>query len=67
MVEAAAALGLSRLVFASTVFALGWTEEPGRYWPQYVPVDESHPLTPYEGYGLSKQVGEEIWRVRKQG
>src|SRR5262249_44381785 len=30
------------------------------YWPQYVPVDEAHPLTPYEGYGLSKQVGEEI-------
>jgi nucleoside-diphosphate-sugar epimerase len=60
VVEAAAALGVPRLVFASTVFALGWAEEPDRYWPQYVPVDEEHPLTPYEGYGVSKQVGEAI-------
>jgi nucleoside-diphosphate-sugar epimerase len=60
VVEAAAALGIPRLVFASTVFALGWTEEPDRYWPQYVPVDEAHPQTPFEGYGLSKQVGEAI-------
>jgi nucleoside-diphosphate-sugar epimerase len=60
VVEAAATLGLPRLVFASTVFALGWAEEPDRYWPQYIPVDEAHPLTPYEGYGLSKQVGEDI-------
>lgn len=60
VVEAAASLGVPRLVFASTVFALGWAEEPDRYWPQYVPVDEAHPLTPYEGYGLSKQVGEAI-------
>jgi nucleoside-diphosphate-sugar epimerase len=60
VVEASAAIGLPRLVFASTVFALGWAEEPDQYWPQYVPVDEAHSLTPYEGYGLSKQVGEEI-------
>lgn len=60
VVEAAAALGVPRLVFASSVFALGWDPEPGRYWPRYVPVDEAHPLTPHEGYGLSKQVGETI-------
>lgn len=58
--EAAAALGLSRLVFASSVFPLGWVEQPDRYWPKYVPVDEAHPLTPFEAYGLSKQVGEDI-------
>jgi nucleoside-diphosphate-sugar epimerase len=60
VVETAAALGIPRLVFASTVFALGWVEEAERYWPQYVPVDEAHPQTPFEGYGLSKQVGEAI-------
>lgn len=60
VVQAAAALGVGRLVFASTVFALGWVEEGDRYWPQYAPVDEAHPLTPFEGYGLSKQVGEAI-------
>lgn len=58
--EAAAALGLKKLVFASSVFTLGWVEDANRYWPRYVPVDEQHPLTPLEAYGLSKQVGEEI-------
>lgn len=60
VVEAAATLGVRRLVFASTVFALGWHPEPDGYWPQYVPVDEEHPLTPFEAYGLSKQVGEAL-------
>ena len=58
--EAAAALGLKKLIFASSVFTLGWVEDSSRYWPQYVPVDEEHPLTPFEAYGLSKQIGEEI-------
>ena len=57
--HAAATLGLRRLVFASTVFTLGWHESGTAYWPQYVPVDEDHPLTPFEAYGLSKVVGEE--------
>lgn len=60
VVEAAAALKLKKLVFASSVFTLGWHQDAGRYWPAYVPVDEEHPLTPFEAYGLSKQVGEEI-------
>jgi nucleoside-diphosphate-sugar epimerase len=58
--EAAAALALKRLVWASSVFTLGWIEAPDRYWPEYVPVDEEHPLSPFEAYGLSKVVGEEI-------
>jgi nucleoside-diphosphate-sugar epimerase len=60
LVEAAAALGVSRVVYASSVFALGWTEAAEDYWPVSVPVDESHPLTPFEAYGLSKQIGEDI-------
>lgn len=58
--ETAAALGLQRVVSASSVFALGWHESAGAYWPESVPVDESHPLTPFEAYGVSKTVGEEI-------
>jgi nucleoside-diphosphate-sugar epimerase len=57
--HAAATLGLRRLVFASTVFTLGWHESATAFWPQYVPVDEEHPLTPFEAYGLSKVIGEE--------
>ena len=44
--EAASALGLRRLVFASTVFAVGWVAEPEKYWPRYVPVDEGPPPDP---------------------
>lgn len=58
--EAAAALRLRKLVFASSMFAAGWHESPEAYWPKYAPLDEEHPLTPFEGYGLSKQVGEDI-------
>ena len=58
--ETAAALGVQRLVFASSVFTLGWHESADVYWPKYVPVDEDHPLTPFEAYGLSKVIGEDI-------
>lgn len=58
--EAAAVHGLKRVVFASSLFTIGWHESADAYWPQYVPVDENHPLTPFEAYGLSKVVGEEI-------
>lgn len=60
VVEAAAALRIPRVVCASSVFALGWVEEADGYWPHSVPVDESHSLTPYEAYGVSKQIGEDI-------
>lgn len=60
VVEAAAALRIPRVVHASSVFALGWVEEADGFWPQSIPVDESHSLTPFETYGLSKQIGEDI-------
>ena len=60
VIEAAAALKVSRVVSASSVFALGWAEDASAFWPESIPVDESHPLTPFEAYGLSKQVGEDI-------
>lgn len=57
--EAAAIHGIKRIVFASSVFVLGWHEDATAFQPEYVPVDEAHPLTPLEAYGLSKVVGEE--------
>jgi nucleoside-diphosphate-sugar epimerase len=60
VIEAAAVLGIPRVVSASSVFALGWTETAEAYWPVTLPVDETHPLTPFEAYGLSKQIGEDI-------
>ncbi|MHC4877342.1 MAG: NAD-dependent epimerase/dehydratase family protein [Planctomycetota bacterium] len=58
--ETAAALGLKRIVFASSLFALGWHQSADHFWPASVPVDETHPTTPFEAYGLSKAIGEEI-------
>ncbi len=58
--EAAVAHGLSRIVFASSVFTLGWHKDADVFWPEYAPVDEEHPVRPLEAYGLSKLVGEEI-------
>lgn len=60
LAAAAVAHRLSRIVFASSLFTLGWHEDANFYWPQYAPVDESHPVAPFESYGLSKVVGEEI-------
>ena len=31
--------------------------------PLYLPLDEEHPMMPFESYGLSKQVGEDIGRM----
>lgn len=60
LAEAAVAQRLERIVFASSLFTLGWHPAPDVYWPAYVPVDEAHPTTPFEAYGLSKVIGEEI-------
>ncbi|TDT74672.1 nucleoside-diphosphate-sugar epimerase [Arthrobacter sp. AG258] len=50
----AARLRIPRSVHASSASALGmaWAEET--QMPRYVPIDDNHPLTPAEHYGLSK-------------
>lgn len=58
--EAAATIGVRRMVYASSVSALGfpWQHRPSE--PLYFPIDEDHPLLPQDCYGLSKASGEEI-------
>ena len=55
---AAAEQKLRRVVFSSSAFAMGWARSPQAFVPLYVPLDEDHPMMPFEPYGLSKQVGE---------
>ncbi len=58
VLEAAARLGIQRVVLASSV-QVNHTitpRTPLRY--QYLPLDEDHPVNPHEDYGLSKLVGE---------
>ena len=59
----AAELGLRRVVFSSSAFGMGWAHEGNAFVPLYLPLDEGHPMMPFEPYGLSKQVGEDIGRM----
>ena len=52
--QACADMGVKRVVFASSAQVYGFAKAP----PQYVPVDENHPLRPANGYALSKMAGE---------
>ena len=59
----AAELGLRRVVFSSSAFAMGWAHDGAAFEPMYLPLDEEHPMMPFEPYGLSKMVGEDIGRM----
>ncbi len=58
--EAAAQLGIPRVVYASSVSVLGFPFFVRPLAPIYVPVDEAHPRAPQDAYALSKFIGEEI-------
>jgi len=74
--SAAALLGTSRVVWASSETVLGLpfgrtgarnlldpAAEPGHHeQPDYVPIDEDHPLRPHSSYSLSKVLSEEMAR-----
>ena len=59
----AAELGLRRVVFSSSAFGMGWAHDGNAFVPRYLPLDENHPMMPFEPYGLTKQVGEDIGRM----
>ena len=59
----ASELGLRRVVFSSSAFGMGWAHDGNAFVPQYLPLDEEHPMMPFEPYGLTKQVGEDIGRM----
>jgi nucleoside-diphosphate-sugar epimerase len=62
--EAAWRLGVPRVVTISSEATLGWA--PGAWVrevpPDYLPIDEDHPLRPQDSYGLSKQAAELVAR-----
>ena len=55
-------LGIPRVVSTSSNAAVGWAYSEGSFMPDYLPIDEEHPLRPIDPYGLSKQIGETIAR-----
>jgi nucleoside-diphosphate-sugar epimerase len=58
VLDAAAQLGIRRVVLASSMSVLGYPFYYHYFAPEYVPMDEQHPLQPQDPYALSKVVGE---------
>jgi UDP-glucose 4-epimerase len=62
VLQAAEECGVRRVVVASSDSVVGFHYNPPDWQPQYLPIDERHPLCPTEFYSLSKQVTETICR-----
>src|SRR6185369_108661 len=60
VLRAAADMSVKRVVLASSTAAFGFIYATKLWAPQYLPVDEAHPSTPQDSYGLSKVLGEQI-------
>jgi nucleoside-diphosphate-sugar epimerase len=61
--EAAASLGIHRVVSAGSTAVLGWAYRSRDFLPSYLPVDEDHPLAPQDAYGMGKLCEEQIARA----
>lgn len=60
VVEACVRWGVPRLVNISSETAPGFPFAERAFFPEYLPVDEDHPLMPQDPYGLSKALGEQV-------
>ncbi|GAA0928628.1 NAD(P)-dependent oxidoreductase [Nonomuraea longicatena] len=56
--ESAVRTGVAHVVVASSPTVIGYGT-PG-WGPSYLPIDERHPLAPWNAYSLSKQVAEQV-------
>lgn len=60
VLQAAEDAGVRRVVVASSDSVFGFSFNPPDWQPQFLPVDETHPVRPTEFYSLSKKVTEAI-------
>ena len=60
IVEAAIRQGARKIIYSSSGSALGFAFRFRDIVPDYMPMDEEHPLRPQDAYGLSKWLGEEV-------
>lgn len=60
VLEAARLAGVRRVVIASSDSTLGFVFRQRDFLPEYLPIDEQHPLRPQDAYSLSKVLDEEM-------
>ncbi len=60
VLEAAVRFGVSRFVNVSSETVPGFFFPERHFVPDYVPVDEEHPVRPQDPYALSKHFGEQL-------
>lgn len=60
VLEAAAILGIGKIVMASSINALGAGFSHGIVPPEYFPIDEEHPTRVEDAYSQSKWLGEQM-------
>ncbi|MBB3712158.1 nucleoside-diphosphate-sugar epimerase [Limimaricola variabilis] len=58
VLDAAAKLGIRKVIFASSETTYGVCFHDGEVKPAYLPVDEEHPTVPQDSYAMSKVVNE---------
>ena len=60
VLDAAHRSGVRKVVNWSSIWALGWSKPGNTFVPDYLPIDEDHPLREDDDYGRSKIEGEAI-------
>lgn len=58
VMEAAVKLGVKKIIYASSETTYGVCFADGMRKPEYIPVDEDHPVVPEDSYAMSKVVNE---------
>ena len=58
VIEAAAKMGVKKIIIASSETTYGVCFSDGQTDPAYLPLDEDYPIDPMDSYGMSKQVNE---------
>ncbi len=58
VLDAALRLGIRKVIFASSETTYGVCFADGEVKPDYIPVDEDHPVVPPDSYAMSKVVNE---------
>jgi nucleoside-diphosphate-sugar epimerase len=63
IVEASIRANVKKIIFSSSGSSLGFAYSFTEMIPDYMPIDEEHPLRPQDSYGLSKAFGEDILKA----